>query len=123
EGVAMVEFRWNRKTDEWIFVEINGRFWGSLPLAIASGADFPKFLYQLRVEGIQEFPRQYNTGICCRNWELDKNWLTSRGDAGAGRLSVYRRVTLESALAVCRAVGGRERSDTLASDDLRPGLA
>ncbi|HOO76671.1 MAG TPA: ATP-grasp domain-containing protein [bacterium] len=40
-GVAMVEFKRERSTGRFVLMEINGRFWGSLPLAIASGADFP----------------------------------------------------------------------------------
>ena len=35
------EFRVDAASDHWILVEINGRFWGSLPLAVASGMDFP----------------------------------------------------------------------------------
>src|SRR5690606_38589075 len=31
-GVAMVEFKFNFNTGDWVFIEINGRFWGSLPL-------------------------------------------------------------------------------------------
>jgi predicted ATP-grasp superfamily ATP-dependent carboligase len=40
-GVAMVEFRRNIHSGEFILMEINGRYWGSLPLAIAAGVDFP----------------------------------------------------------------------------------
>ncbi len=44
-GVAMVEFKVNFKTGAWVFIEINARFWGSLPLAVAAEADFPYYLY------------------------------------------------------------------------------
>ena len=54
-GVAMVEFRVDEATGKWILLEINGRFWGSLPLAAAAGADFPLYLYQLLVDGRREF--------------------------------------------------------------------
>ena len=46
-GVAMLEFRKNFDKNESVLIEINGRFWGSLPLAVAAGADFPYYLYQL----------------------------------------------------------------------------
>lgn len=40
-GVAMFEFRRSAEGD-WILVEVNARFWGSLPLAIYAKVDFPK---------------------------------------------------------------------------------
>ena len=42
DGVGMFEFKHNLKTGRWILVEVNARFWGSLPLAIHAGIDFPK---------------------------------------------------------------------------------
>ena len=39
-GVAMVEYRYDPAKAEYYFMEINGRFWGSLPLAIAAGVPF-----------------------------------------------------------------------------------
>jgi predicted ATP-grasp superfamily ATP-dependent carboligase len=46
-GVAMFEFRQNPATGDHILIEVNPRFWGSLPLAVASGADFPLGLWHL----------------------------------------------------------------------------
>jgi predicted ATP-grasp superfamily ATP-dependent carboligase len=43
-GVAMVEFRVGR---EPYLMEINGRFWNSLPLSLQSGCDFPFELYRM----------------------------------------------------------------------------
>lgn len=40
-GVAMVEFKRDLKDGKAKLMEINGRFWGSLQLAIACGIDFP----------------------------------------------------------------------------------
>ncbi len=40
-GVAMVEFRRDQRDGECKFMEINPKFWGSLDLALAAGADFP----------------------------------------------------------------------------------
>lgn len=48
-GVAMLEFKHNSETQQSCLMEINGRFWGSLPLAVDSGADFPYQLYRLLV--------------------------------------------------------------------------
>lgn len=47
QGVAMVEFKRETATGEFVLMEINPRFWGSLPLAIAAGVDFPTLLYRV----------------------------------------------------------------------------
>jgi len=44
EGVAMVECKQDLDRGGWCVIEINGRFWGSLQLAIDSGVDFPVHL-------------------------------------------------------------------------------
>lgn len=43
-GVAMVECKQDERTGEPVFMEVNGRFWGSLQLAIDAGVDFPSLL-------------------------------------------------------------------------------
>ena len=43
-GVAMVECKHDDGTGEPVFMEVNGRFWGSLQLAIDAGVDFPSLL-------------------------------------------------------------------------------
>jgi predicted ATP-grasp superfamily ATP-dependent carboligase len=40
EGPAMVEYRHDPQTGRYWLMEVNGRFWGSLPLASVSGAEF-----------------------------------------------------------------------------------
>lgn len=45
-GVAMVEFKVDRQSKVPMLMEINGRFWGSLQLAIDAGLNFPYLLYQ-----------------------------------------------------------------------------
>lgn len=46
QGVAMVEFKVDRRDGVPKLMEVNGRFWGSLQLAIDAGADFPLLLYR-----------------------------------------------------------------------------
>jgi predicted ATP-grasp superfamily ATP-dependent carboligase len=46
DGIAMVEYKQDRRTGRYYLMEINPRFWGSLQLAIDSGVDFPWYLYQ-----------------------------------------------------------------------------
>ena len=50
-GVAMVEFKEDTATGTAYLMEINGRFWGSLQLAIDAGVDFPVLLLDEFVEG------------------------------------------------------------------------
>ena len=45
-GVAMVEFKVDQRDLQPKLMEINGRFWGSLQLAIDAGVDFPVILLQ-----------------------------------------------------------------------------
>jgi predicted ATP-grasp superfamily ATP-dependent carboligase len=45
EGVAMVEYRHDPATDRAVLMEVNGRFWGSMPLAVAAGAGFGRLAH------------------------------------------------------------------------------
>lgn len=45
-GPIMVEFKVEGDTHEPYLMEINGRFWGSLPLSIAAGVDMPALFYK-----------------------------------------------------------------------------
>ncbi len=64
-GVAMVEFKVDGKTDEPYFLEINPRFWGSLNQAVVSGVDFPLLVCQALAGKNFPFP-EYRTGIKTR---------------------------------------------------------
>lgn len=122
-GVAMVEFKVERDTGRWVLMEINGRFWGSLPLAVAAGVDFPYYLYQLLLERRRSFPAGYRVGLYARNWSRDAVWLLQnlRADRSDPTLMTLPlpRVLLE----VKQLLTLRERSDTFTLDDPLPGLA
>jgi predicted ATP-grasp superfamily ATP-dependent carboligase len=66
-GVAMVEFKWDAATGAAWLMEINGRFWGSLALALAAGADFPYWLYRLANGEPIEAPADYPAGVVARD--------------------------------------------------------
>lgn len=68
-GVAMVEFRL-RADGTPVFLEVNGRFWNSLPLAVYAGVDFPALLAELAEHGdARRAPADYRAGVRCR-WML-----------------------------------------------------
>jgi predicted ATP-grasp superfamily ATP-dependent carboligase len=68
-GVAMLEFKQDARTGELYLIEVNGRFWGSLQLAIAAGVDFPYLTYQLAIGERPSVPESYAIGVKCR-WLL-----------------------------------------------------
>jgi len=67
-GVAMVEFR-QVPGSAPIFMEVNGRFWNSLPLACYAGADLPALLARMAETGDVEKQDSFRTGVSCR-WLL-----------------------------------------------------
>jgi len=73
-GVAMFEFKRN-SDGQWAFIEINGRLWGSLPLSVAAGCDFPYWLYQMQCENREDFPQQYRIGVYSRKLYGDLHWF------------------------------------------------
>jgi protein-tyrosine-phosphatase len=73
-GVAMAEFKWNPATGEYWLMEINGRFWGSLPLACAAGADFPAKLFDLLVLNRLPADSNYREHVYCRKLSADLYW-------------------------------------------------
>jgi predicted ATP-grasp superfamily ATP-dependent carboligase/protein-tyrosine-phosphatase len=122
-GVAMVEFKRDPVTGRWVLLEVNARFWGSLPLAVASGADFPLALFQLLVEGRTEFASMPRVGLCARNLRADAKWHITNLRADRSDPTLNSRPWPDVALETCANVlTGRERSDTFTLDDLAPGL-
>jgi predicted ATP-grasp superfamily ATP-dependent carboligase len=98
-GVAMVEFKRDARDGVPKLMEINGRFWGSLQLAIDAGVDFPALL----IEGVTRTsfgpPAEYRVGVRNRWWwgDVDSLLLTLRRRRPAGvapaanRLAELRR--------------------------------
>jgi len=78
DGVAMVEFKVDKANFESTLMEVNGRFWGSLALAIAAGVDFPYLVYKIAVQGEHANPPEYKKGVKQR-WLIpgDLLWLVS----------------------------------------------
>lgn len=75
QGVAMIEFKHCEKTNDCRLMEINGRFWGSLPLAVNAGADFPYYLYQLLVLEEKTQAKSAAIGVKSRKLKEDIYWF------------------------------------------------
>jgi predicted ATP-grasp superfamily ATP-dependent carboligase len=122
-GVCMFEFRWNPENQKWILLETNARFWGSLPLPLSLGVDFPRFLYDLLVHQTQHPPVQYAVGVRSRNLVLDGfNLFVSIGRLSWGEIGTWIADFGDFLTQPLRWLSGRERSDSFVRDDLRPAL-
>ena len=112
DGVAMVEFRVNANTGKPKLIEVNGRFWGSLPLAINSGVDFPYLLYKSIVDKEDFTSSKYRIGLKQRWLAGDFLWLYSsliNGDGITKSIKEFLRssavpddiMTLDDSAPVC----------------------
>jgi predicted ATP-grasp superfamily ATP-dependent carboligase len=77
-GVAMVEYKLDAATGTPYLMEINGRFWGSLQLAIDAGVDFPALLAAAALGDPIEPARRYRLGVRSRWWWGDVDQLLLR---------------------------------------------
>ena len=64
-GIAMVEFKIDERDNRPKLMEINGRFWGSLQLAIDAGVDFPALLVKSITDTIPK-NYEYRVGVKTR---------------------------------------------------------
>ncbi len=75
-GPIMVEFKVDSDSRTPYLMEINGRFWGSLPLSVASGVDMPYLYYQYAVRGeVPEEPVHARGGVVTRHFMGDVRHL------------------------------------------------
>jgi hypothetical protein len=84
EGVAMMEYRWDARTKRYFLMEMNGRFWGSLHLALYAGVDFPKLLVDAFHGRTHSDGMEFTQNVYCRHTfpkELEYVWsrLKDRG--------------------------------------------
>jgi predicted ATP-grasp superfamily ATP-dependent carboligase len=66
EGVAMVEFKNDPRTDTPNLLEINPRFWGSLHLPYYAGVDYPALLASVALGEPVAPVLEYPAGVKCR---------------------------------------------------------
>ncbi len=122
EGVAMFEYKVDDATGQKALLEVNSRFWGSLPLAMAAGVDFP-YLWFTQAMGQAPAPRVvYRVPCYARNLLNDLyatlGHIESRQAEG---LLVMAGEALRWVGSFGRLLIGIETLDTLQSDDPQPG--
>jgi len=123
-GLAMVEFKVGAAGPK--LMEINGRVWGSLPLAVLSGVDFPAGLAELY---LRQPPKngaasetRYAVGLRARNLELDVLWIAAvlRGKRRYPFLAMPSR--REGLAALLGLWNPAYKFDILSLEDPLPGL-
>jgi predicted ATP-grasp superfamily ATP-dependent carboligase len=123
-GLAMVEFKTGPRGP--MLMEINGRVWGSLPLAIRSGVDFPAGLLDLHLGNGHRnggpTNNGYRVGTRARNLELEMLWIGSvlRGRPRHPYLAhPPRRAALRAIAELVSGPGGFDMGDP---EDRRPAV-
>lgn len=124
-GLALVEFKVGPSGPK--LMEINGRVWGSLPLAVMSGIDFPALLADLYLSGSPREPvaprLDYRVGLRARNLTLEVTWILAT-------LSTKRRYPFlrapsrtDGVLGILKLFDPRCRQDVQSLEDPAPGMA
>ncbi len=118
-GVAMVEFKVSAEGTPYL-MEVNGRFWGSLQLAIDAGVDFPWLLYQLAIGRNLDKVKPYITGVKCR-WllgDLVSLWKVLINSGPRPRPLPFGKI--QSVLQFLNLKGKASRYEVNRWDDLKP---
>lgn len=121
QGVAMVEFKHDIKNDRFKLMEVNGRFWGSLQLAIDAGVNFPLILAAIAAKEPIKPVLSYKTGVKTR-WllgDLDSLFALILGRSFTSRpLSAREKFTALREFFRFREKGSH--LEILNSDDIKP---
>lgn len=124
DGIAMVEYKREPDSGRMVLMEINGRPWGSIQLAIASGVDYPRYVVDWWLTKKRP-PKEisFKTGITCRRMAGELTHLENlRRGTPPGWPIPYPNLW-SSFLKIAVPWYPGLRYDDLAEGDLRPGLA
>lgn len=120
-GPVMVEFKVDARDGKVLLMEINGRFWGSLPLAVLAGANFPYAYYELAQDRAIQSEAFQPKHIRSRHFLGDVKWLSSVFFASDPlRSELYP--SRAKALFDFKKEFFLSRGDIFAWDDLKPSL-
>jgi predicted ATP-grasp superfamily ATP-dependent carboligase len=122
-GVAMVEFKVDRQTGVPFLMEVNGRFWGSLQLALDAGLNFPLLLYRMACGGdVNLAAAGYKVGVKSR-WllgDLDHLLLRLFKSDAALSLPPDSPTKLKTLIDFCRFFQRNTRYEVNRFDDPNP---
>lgn len=120
-GVAMVEYKIDQVSGTPYLMEINGRFWGSLQLAVSAGVDFPGLLIAAATGQEPSPVREYRIGVRNRWWwgEVDHVLARLRDSKEAALLPVDSPSRFGMLLELVR-WRAADRNEVLQLDDVRP---
>jgi protein-tyrosine-phosphatase len=115
--VAMFEFRLDRRSGRHVLLEVNPRFWGSLPLAVAAGADFPALWWEVAVRGR---PREasYRPGILKADLTGEFDRVVDRFEESTGLARL--RAAAAGVTTAVQLILARRTADSWAADDFQP---
>jgi predicted ATP-grasp superfamily ATP-dependent carboligase len=120
-GVAMLELKRDLATGTAYVMEVNGRLWGSLQLAIDAGVDFPKLLVDAALGHVAPTMPEYRAGVRLRWWWGDVNHLLARLRHSGDRLSLPPNAPSRARLVLDFLTWrSANRSETFRVDDPRP---
>lgn len=123
-GVAMVEYKIDAATGTPYLMEVNGRFWGSLQLAIDAGVDFPAILATAAENAPPPPRREYRTGVRSR-WlwgDIDHLLIRLRGSRADLALPPGAPSRGRTALDFLKVWHPGNKCEVLRLHDLRPFL-
>lgn len=116
-GLAMVEFLRDPETGAFKLMEVNPRFWSSLPFSVRAGADFPYYYWQLATGESIDQPA-YDVGI---GGHLLRGELCYLHSVATETYPFVEKPALSSAVwDVSISLVREPRFDYAVADDLRP---
>jgi predicted ATP-grasp superfamily ATP-dependent carboligase len=112
-GVAMIECKREQATGRQVIMEVNGRFWGSLQLAIDAGVDFPSLLVRCAAGETVPECHSYRVGVRSRWFWGDVDHLYQRLSRSRAELQLEDGVgsRLQALLDFLRVHPGHDRCE------------
>lgn len=121
-GVAMVEYKIDARSGTPVLMEINGRFWGSLQLAVDAGVDFPVLLLDAALGRPQPPVTSYRVGVRSRWFWGDVDQLLRVLRHSPAELNLEPGVRKSRVLADFLAASWQARSEVFRVADPAPGF-
>lgn len=117
-GLAMVEFLRDEEAGEFKLMEVNPRFWSSLPFSVQTGADFP-YYYWLLANGMRDrIDHSYRPGI---GGHLLRGELLYLHSVLTKDIDLVEKPSVSEAVVdVAQSLFEQPRFDYLSRDDIRP---